>query len=321
MSNAAWDINRLRKISGQPLTESVKLKESSHDDDDDMSPAEKALAAKGDIKTKRVDPDADMSKLARQRKNKESKAEQDSESSERSEASASAVAAKKEKAETPNANPKTAQKQERKAAAAEAESKKPEAAKPEAAAPAAAKSEEKAVAAKKARQAREWHDANPTATRKEYMAHVGANFGMGKHYANQQFYRKTKKLDEFWMIGHPSLSDFYLAENREMSTYQWVDSYSPLDLMVFETEAAAKKTALYMGEWKNQQTVIEHCLFENDDEDEPADPDALKKVSQAKAWIKANPLASRDKFATHAKSTYDWSSTTANNLFASLSKK
>jgi hypothetical protein len=95
-----------------------------------------------------------------------------------------------------------------------------------------------------------------------------------------------------------------------------------------------------MAEWKNQQTVIEHCLFEGDDKSlievpvdkeekshgpvdkdhGPVDKDALKKVSQAREWLKAHPLTSREKFAAHTKEAHDWAPLTSNSFYDAFEK-
>lgn len=323
MSNA-WNIENIRKIAGNPIVESV-----DDGDDEDLSPAEKALADKAEselkktgIKVKNVDPDKDMSSLAKKVGKKERNQERNQEATEKGEAVAADIEAKKEKADAPTANPKTAQKLERKAAAAEAVAAKEKA---------APKDEEKAEAAKKGRKpdegskigkARAWLKANPGAKRSEFLKYAADQLSMGANYASGKLTQLRRGLNEFFMLRHPSLSGVYLAENREMSSYQWADAYSILEPLVFTTEAEANEAAEFLVDWKSLYTVVEHYIAEaGEEEDGPADKDALKKVSAAKAWLKEHPLTSRTAFAAHCKDAYGMAPLTANSFFDAFNKK
>jgi hypothetical protein len=315
MSNA-WNIENLRKIAGNPLVESFD------DEDDDLSPAEKALADKADsdlkktgVKVKHVDPDKDMSKLAKKVGGKEEKTERNQEAAEKGEASAADVEAKKEKAAAPSSNPKTAKKLERKAAAAEAEAKKEPKGEEE-----TAKKGRKTDDASKIGQARTWLKNNAGAKRSEFLTYTDS-IGMSRHHASGKLTQLRRGLNEFYMLRHPMLSSVYLAENYELGSYQWADAYSPLDPLVFETETDAREAAAFMSDWKSLQTVIEHFVAEAEDEkEEPADKDALKKVGVAKAWLRDHATTSREAFAAHCKEAYGWAALTANSYYDAFKK-
>lgn len=313
MSNA-WNIENLRKIAGNPIVESYE------EDDDDMSPAEKALADKADsdlkkqgVKVKNVDPDKDMSKLSRKVGKKEEKAERNQEDAEDAEKASASVEAKKEKAEAPAANPKTAKKLERKAAAAEAESKKEKE-------EGTAKKGRKADDSSKIGQARTWLKNNPGAKRSEFLAYTDT-IGLSRAYASGKLTQLRRGLTEFYMLRHPLLSSVYLAENYEFGSYQWADMQSPLEPLVFTTETSARELATHMANWKGLDTVIEHFIAEEADEAaEARDKDAMKKVSAATAWLKDHPAATRAEFAAHCKDACGWSAHTANAFFETRGK-
>lgn len=97
--------------------------------------------------------------------------------------------------------------------------------------------------------------------------------GKGKHYASGTYARHSPKSSrtvaegaDSWILVHPYLKGYTLAENYELNQMQWVDFTSPLDTMVFESEAAAQKIAKFMSEWKSQQADVMHLPYEADAE-------------------------------------------------------
>lgn len=234
------NVNELRKLAGL----SVVVESSREDDDEDgLSKAERELASKAEkdlekkgIKVKDFDPDE-------------------------------AVGSKKDTEEKPAA------KKEEKPAAAKPAPKKDK--------PAPAKKEEKPAAkddkpaekkaraprpenpSKKASQIRAHLNANPDMTRGQFTAYAIEKMGMSKAGANTYFYKyKAKKeVKEGYILVHPSAPGFVLAENKMMNQYQWVDGTSTLEPEVFVTEAAAKKVAQYMTDFKFQTPVVESFLL------------------------------------------------------------
>lgn len=92
---------------------------------------------------------------------------------------------------------------------------------------------------------RTWLTDHPGATRGQFVAHC-LEQGMSKAHANTLFYSVKKKaaVQEAFMIFHPSVQNFVLAENLYLKRYQWVglkdDLYEDIQPLVFETEAAAQ---------------------------------------------------------------------------------
>ena len=257
---STWDISRIRTLAGmQPLTESY-----DDDDDDGMSASERALLkkAEGDlkkkgVKVKDVDPDKDLHALAQRRKAKD-KAKEDAEDREEAESKAAAAAEKKaEEKEAPKA-------EDDKEAAPKKEEPKAEEKKE-----AAPKKEEPATEAKRRGKAPNPESFNQHAksnaknmTRGEFLKWAAEKHGKGKAYASALFAKynpksgRAIKTDECYVLQHPSVSSFLLAENKMMNQYQWIDSASPMDPLVFESEAEAKKVAEWIYEWKNQTAQI-----------------------------------------------------------------
>lgn len=273
---STWDISRLRALAGvQPLTESY-----DDDDDDGMSASERELAGKADrdlkkkgIKVANVDPDKDIRSLARRRKAHDARYEEkvDKEEAEEKEA------AEKEKATEPKAKPeakKEAPKAEEKKEAAP--KKEPEAKKEEP--KAEEKKEEPAAEAKRRGKAPNPESFNQHAkanaknmTRGQFLTWAAEKHGKGKAYASALFAKynpkssREVKTNECYMLQHPSVPSFLLAENKMMNQYQWIDGASPMDPLVFETEAEAKKVAQYIYEWKNQTADIVKIDFSDEE--------------------------------------------------------
>lgn len=266
---STWDISRLRALAGvQPLTESY-----DDDGDDGMSASERALLkkAEGDLKKKGVkvkdaDPDKDLHALAQRRKAKE-KAKEDAEDREEAESTAAAAAEKKaEEKEAPKA-------EDDKEAAPK---KEPEAKKEEP--KAEEKKEEPAAEAKRRGKAPNPESFNQHAkanaknmTRGQFLTWAAEKHGKGKAYASALFAKynpkssREVKTNECYMLQHPSVPSFLLAENKMMNQYQWIDGASPMDPLVFETEAEAKKVAQYIYEWKNQTADIVKIDFSDEE--------------------------------------------------------
>ena len=260
---STWDISRIRTLAGmQPLTESY-----DDDDDDGMSASERALLkkAEGDLKKKGVkvkdaDPDKDLHALAQRRKAKD-KAKEDAEDREEAESKAAAAAEKKaEEKEAPKA-------EDDKEAAPKKEEPKAE-----------EKKEEPAAEAKRRGKAPNPESFNQHAkanaknmTRGQFLTWAAEKHGKGKAYASALFAKynpkssREVKTNECYMLQHPSVPSFLLAENKMMNQYQWIDSASPMDPLVFETEADAKKVAKFIYEWKNQTADIVKIDFSDEE--------------------------------------------------------
>ena len=257
---STWDISRIRALAGmQPLTESY-----DDDDDDGMSASERALLKKAEsdlkkkgIKVKDADPDKDLHALAQRRKAKEL-AREEAEDREEAESKAAAAAEKKaEEKEEPKA-------EEKKEAAPKKEEPKAEEKKE-----AAPKKEEPKAEEKRRGKAPNPESFNQIAkanaknmTRGEFLKWAAEKHGKGKAYASALFAKynpkssRAIKTDECYMLQHPFVSSFLLAENKMMNQYQWIDSASPMDPLIFESEAEAKKVAEWIYEWKNQTAQI-----------------------------------------------------------------
>jgi outer membrane biosynthesis protein TonB len=244
--NSNWDINNIRRIAGLPLNEAWDR------DDDDEDP---------DVKI----ANSDKGQQAFEKKNKDHLDDNAAMLKKRT-ADQKAAAAKK-KAEAP----KPAEKKAEPAKAEEKPAEKKEEPK---------KEEKKEVAAAEAK--RRGKAPNPESfnqhakakaksmTRSAFIAWAAADHNKGKNYASTLFAkynpkssREVQAANEMWILTHPYLKGYTLAENRELNQMQWVDSNSSFDTMCFVTEAEAKKVATYMEEWKSQQTLIEHIVFED----------------------------------------------------------
>lgn len=236
MSNA-WNLKFIRRLAGLPQQETAQLNEDFDQDDDDEDP---------DVKI----ANADKRQSTFEKRNKKELKSADKEAS---------TLKKKPAAK---AEPK---KEEPKAAPAKAE---PEAKKEEP----AAEDKKRGRAPSddsKSGQARSWlsHEDNKGHTRGGFIKHATANLGMSAHHANTFYYAHKKKtasgdpVKEAYVLFHPHLPGFMLAENREMNQMQWIDPSSPLEPFIFETEAEAQHIAKYMAEWKSQMAVVTKVSF------------------------------------------------------------
>lgn len=293
---SAWDLDRLRKAAGLPLTEGKKKDDKKPDDDGDGVPdwadkkpgaddkkkdGKKAVAeAFGRDDDDDEDPDVKIAmgdKRQREFEGKNKKhLDDNAEMMKKRTAEQRAAAAKK--------------KEEAKKEAPKAEEKKPEEKKADKpAAKAAPKAEEK----KEAPKAEEKKDDTPAAkkrgraanpdsfnqhakanaksmTRGEFIKWAAEKHNKGKNYASSLFakynpksQRELKEAKVGWILVHPHMPTFTLAENYEMKSMQWIDSSSDLNTIVHLSEAEAQKTAKYMSEWRGQSSVIEKVEFDD----------------------------------------------------------
>lgn len=226
-----WDVNIMRKIAGLPLMEAV-------DDDDDEDPD--AKIAMGDKRQAAFEKrnKSELSTAEKEANIKEKLAKEKTKEARVKKAEDSPV----DKKESPVASPKAKEKSED-AADTSNEAKRRGRAPSD---------------TSKRGQARTWINGHPSAKRSEFLAHA-ESFGMTKHYANAFFYtvKKSMKVEECYVLSHPSMPSFMLAENREINQMQWIDPTSPLEPMIFESRAEAEKVAKYMGEWKSQYANID----------------------------------------------------------------
>lgn len=186
------------------------------DDDDDLSPAERALIAKAEkdlakkgIKVKQFDPDKIVGKdlNVKQDDDDEEKVQQVAKKQ-----TTPAVQTKQEQPTSPE--------------------------------------EKKQMMAKgdKVAQARKFLQDNPNATRKQFAEFV-AKFGVSPAYANTMFYALKKKLNEVFYIVNQDGK--VLAENDTWTNF---DNYSTR-LLVFKNEWKARKKALQV-EGKVETTIV-----------------------------------------------------------------
>lgn len=254
--SAKWNINNIRKIAGLPINEAW-----DRDDGDDEDPDVKI--AMGDKRQqafeKKNKPELDAAKKAMADK---AKAQKEASAKKKEETKAAPAAAKKE--ETKPAPKKEEAKPEPKKEEAKAEEKKEESPAAEAKRRGAKPNENS-----KSQRAAAWIKANSSAKRGEFLKWARENLEMGSAYGSAFFARHNPKAGrqqvtkESWVITHPSMPSFLLAENFEMGTMQWIDPSSPMEPMIFNSRAAAEKTSKYMAEWKSQFSTIEHIILED----------------------------------------------------------
>lgn len=210
---------------GVPLDEATinKLVEMQ-DDDDDMSPAEKELAAKAEsdlkkkgIKVKNFDADAVVGKTSA------------------------------DKAEKMANNAETEKKDDAPAKSEETAGEKA----------AEAKKRGRSLSAdSKNGKARAWLAANAGATRGQFVTFADATLGMSKAHASTIFYLLKKRLNEGWVLSHPTSGKFVLGENKLTGNYAWNELDSDVEPAIFETEEAAQKIATFMTDYRSTVSVI-----------------------------------------------------------------
>lgn len=248
---SAWDMKNIRKIAGlpepviTPLVEAVDEEPYGEDDDPDVKIAN---ADKGQKKferklkkSKKVDPDEHTFVHGKGfvKKSEEEAAKKEVAAKKAAPAEKKEVVAKKD--------------DDKKDAPAEAKKR--------------GKSEDPNG---KSGKAREWLGSNADHNRKSFMAHATTNLGMSAHHANTFYYAHKKKtagsatpaeVKEVWVIQHPHMESFMLAENRELNSMQWVDPYHALEPMIFDNEESASKIAKYMQEWRGQAARVTKISF------------------------------------------------------------
>lgn len=107
-------------------------------------------------------------------------------------------------------------------------------------------------------------------TRGEFIKWAAEKHGKGKNYASTLFAKYNPKSsrgaevkNECWILTHPQLQGYTLAENYEMNQLVWVDSGSHLDTLLFTTEAKAEEMKQYLSEWRGQKSTVEHIVIED----------------------------------------------------------
>ncbi len=214
------DLTLVRKLAG--------LTEAHHDDDDDngeMSASEKDLVAKADkdLKKAGVDVDKDVKKAEKKEAKKPApKADEDEKKADDKADDKKSVAKHEPKDETKEEKP--------------AEDK---------------------PASKKMHQALAWLNANKTATRKEFMTKA-ADWGMSSKFANVAFYKLKKRLTEAWVLQHPAIDRFVLAENKQFNRFQWVslEDRDGIDPIVVGTQKEADKISEFLYDHKGQTSIV-----------------------------------------------------------------
>ena len=245
------EVREARRIAGLPLME-------RWDDDDDVRKAEEEIArqkkaggkaAKGweaaEKQAKRVNADKDMSRLAKRTKEEPEDDEDDEKKEEPAQDKKPEAAVDKKKAEKP-----VDKKEEPK------ETKKEE--------PAAPATDQKFAAA-----ARKFLASHPNATAAEIRGHceksgvtVPAHFHSRLHGIKASIKKAMLKkgVTEAYVLIHPQMPTFVLAENGAMNQYQWIsakDDSSSLEPLVFENESAAHKVITYVRDYKNQSCILQ----------------------------------------------------------------
>jgi hypothetical protein len=209
------DLERLKKLAGVQLNEDFR----DNDDDDGLTPAERALAKKADtdlakkgIKVKDVDPDKDLESMA---KSEQAKKE--------------AKVAKKEEKQEPKVEPK---KEEPKAEEKAAEE---------------AKKRGRAAGEKHAAMSKFMAD-NKGVSRKDFIAHAKEKHGMSQHHANTMYYSMKKKLNEFYVVNN-YYNGRVLAEWSSYDRPYWVlfENQWARDAMIFDTEESAQEAVEKMN--------------------------------------------------------------------------
>ena len=83
--------------------------------------------------------------------------------------------------------------------------------------------------------------------------------GVSTNHLHSRLHGLRKGLKEGFVLVHPHMPSFVLAENQMMNQYQWIsekDDATSLQPMLFASEAEAQKVIKYMVEFKNQQAVL-----------------------------------------------------------------
>lgn len=249
-----WDISRIRRIAGLP-----QLNESYDGEDDDPD----AKVAASDPRQRQFErsnrrglKDAEREAAQLAAKKKESKSTTGSD-------------VKKENKERTDTDVK---KEEHKPAAEATPSDKDEKPKAE-----GNEAKSRHREGSKTNGARGWLQSNPTASRKEFMAHVTGNLGITAHHANTMYYMLKKKLSEGFIFVHPYLKGYVLAENQISHNLQWIDATSPNVPLIVETIDEAKMYSDRLSMYRNQSVIIEKVTMPEEDCEEEEETVAEKK--------------------------------------------
>ena len=229
-----WDIDRVRQLAGMAQTNKKQLTESYDDDEDPDVRIAMSDKKQREFETGNKKDLDDGGKAADARKTSQSEKKEE---------------VKQEPKQEKKDDKKPAEPKKEEAAEAKKRGKTPN--------PESFNQHAKANANKR--------------TRGQFIQWAADNHGKGKNYASALFARYNPKSSrqvstpEAWIIVHPSMPSFLLAENREMNQFQWVEPSSNLIPLVFETQADAKKTQKYISEWKGQSSVLEKIIFDAED--------------------------------------------------------
>lgn len=75
-----------------------------------------------------------------------------------------------------------------------------------------------------------------------------------------------KGVKEGFILIHPQMPSFVLAENMQMNQYHWIsmkDSSTALEPLMFVSETEAKKVMVYVKEYKNQSCILTPVKLED----------------------------------------------------------
>lgn len=216
-------LNEMRRIAGLPLVE-------AYDDDDDEDP---------DVKIAMKDKRQREFEKRNKKEISDANAEVDKKKKE--------AAAKAEKPAAEKAPTKEDDKAEDKPEPTEKKSRQRE--------------------GSKAGRGRAWLQANPQASLKTFKSWAAEELGMSAAAATTYFYnmgggKRRQALSESWMIRHPKLDTYFLAENRSAGRYQWIDMSREESLApcIFETEKAAETVGQHLQDFRNQAFEIYHFV-------------------------------------------------------------
>lgn len=250
------EVTEMRRMAGLPLMEAKAA-------DEPDEPNETAIA-----KRKRLQAIKDKLEDERAERGDDDKKEKSAVRT----VAGKAYGGSKQKEESSDEEDETPAKKEAPAA------EKKEAPKAEKAAPAEKKEESgsaPASDAKFASLARSFLAHNPNASAADVRAHcVKAGCTPPAHFHSRLSGIKAsvkksmlkKGVKEGFILIHPQMPSFVLAENMAMNQYQWVsmkDEKSSLEPMMFVTEADAKKVMLYVKEYKNQACILTPVKLED----------------------------------------------------------
>lgn len=88
--------------------------------------------------------------------------------------------------------------------------------------------------------------------------------GVEVKHLHSRLHALRKNLKEGYVLVHPHMPSYVLAENGMMNQYQWIsekDDTTSLAPMIFTTESAAKKVMQYVREYKNQACILTPLQF------------------------------------------------------------